>query len=118
LFIIFCFTSCLHNKELKGFIEIENQIKPDTINSITINRGILTLDKKYTLLSNSFLIYQDSFPNWIKDHNNPDFKSKDYIFKPFITDIEPPYILYKYKKEKYFYIVKNNDTLRFELGKF
>jgi hypothetical protein len=52
LFIIFCFTSC--STQLKGFIEIENQIKPDTINSITINRGILRLDKKYTLLSNSF----------------------------------------------------------------
>jgi hypothetical protein len=65
LFIIFVLLVVFTTK-LKGFIEIENQIKPDTINSITINRGILRLDKKYTLLSNSFLIYQDSFPNWIK----------------------------------------------------
>jgi hypothetical protein len=116
--ILFCFESCLHNKKLEGFIEVESEIKSDTITSVTINRGILTLNKKHTLFSNCFLIYNDSFPKWIQDHGAPDYSFDEYIFKPRITDIETPYVLYKFKDEKYFYIIKNNDTLRFELGDF
>ena len=101
-----------------GFVEIEGEIKADTIKSVTINRGILTLDKKHTLFSNCVLIYNDSFPKWIQDHGEPDFSSDQYFFKPRITDIEAPYVLYKFKNEKYFYIIKNRDTLKFELGEF
>jgi hypothetical protein len=36
---IFVLLVVFTTKELKGFIEIENQIKPDTINSITINKS-------------------------------------------------------------------------------
>jgi hypothetical protein len=116
--ILLCFTSCLHNKELKGFVEIESEINTDTIKSVTINRGILTLNKKYTLFSNCFLIYNDSFPKWIQDHGEPDFSFDEYVFKPSITDIDAPYVLYKFKNEKYFYLIKNNDTLKFELGEY
>lgn len=112
------FQSCLHNNKLDGFVEVQSEIKSDTIKSVTINRGILTLDKKYTLFSNCFLIYKDSFPKWIEDYGEPDIKSTDYVFNPYITDIKTPYVLYKFKDEKYFYIVKNNDTLKFELGDF
>jgi hypothetical protein len=112
------FQSCRHNNKLDGFVEVQSEIKSDTIKSVTINRGILTLDKKYTLFSNCFLIYKDSFPKWIEDHGAPDFSFDEYIFEPSITDIDPPYVLYKFKDEKYFYVVKNNDTLKFELGDF
>ena len=79
---------------------------------------ILTLNKTHYLHGNSFLVYKDSFPKWIEDHGEPDFSFDEYIFEPSITDIDPPYVLYKFKDEKYFYVVKNNDTLKFELGDF
>jgi hypothetical protein len=116
--ILLCFQSCLHNKELEGFVEFEGEIKADTIKSVTINRGILTLDKKHTLFSNCILIYNDSFPKWIKDHGKPDYSFDEYVFRPRITDIEAPYILYKHKNEDFFYVIKNGDTLKFKLGDF
>ena len=118
IFILFCFQSCIHNSKLEGFIELKSEIKADTIKSTSINRGILTLNKEYYLHGNSILIYNDSFPKWIQDHGEPDFSSDQYFFKPRITDIEAPYVLYKNKNEKYFYIIKNNDTLKFELGEY
>ncbi|MBE9577419.1 hypothetical protein [Flavobacterium proteolyticum] len=118
LFLILLLTGCLHQEKIQGFIKVEDEITADTIESVTINRGILTLNKKYTLFSNCFLIYKDSFPKWIEDYGEPDIKSDDYFFEPFITDIKPPYVIYKFKNEKYFYIIKNNDTLKFELGDF
>lgn len=118
ILILLCFESCIQNNKLEGFIVLKSEIKEDTIKSISINRGILTLNKEYYLHGNSILIYKDSFPKWIQDHGEPDFSFNKYIFKPFITDIEAPYVLYKNKNEEYFYVIKNNDTLKFELGEY
>lgn len=118
ILILLCLESCIHNNKLEGFIEFKSEIQTDTIKSISINRGILTLDKKHTLFSNCILIYKDSFPKWIEDHGKPDFSFDEYVFKPRITDIDAPYVLYKFKNEKYFYIIKKNDTLKFELGEY
>ncbi len=112
------FQSCFNNNKLNGFIEVQSEIKSKKIKTVTINRGILTLNKTHYLHGNSFLVYKDSFPKWIEDHGEPDFSFDEYIFEPSITDIDPPYVLYKFKDEKYFYVVKNNDTLKFELGDF
>lgn len=116
ILIVLCFESCIHNKKIEGFIETRHEIPAETITSMTINREILTLNKKHSLFSNSFLIYKDSFPKWIQDKNRPDISLDEYIFKPFITDIDVPYVLYKNKGEEFFYIIKNKDTLKFELG--
>lgn len=119
ILFIFCFQSCDLNKKKGGFIEYKSEIKSDTIKLMTIDRGVLTLNKKHYLSSsNCLFIYKDSFPKWIQDHNKPDFSFDEYVFIPRITDIDPPYILYKFKNEKYFYIIKNNDTLKFELDDF
>ncbi|MBC7749529.1 MAG: hypothetical protein H7Z76_13310 [Methylotenera sp.] len=118
MLILLCFESCVHSNELNDFIEFKSEIKADTIKSISTNRGILTLNKEHYLHGNSILIYKDTFPKWIKDHGKPDFSFDEYAFKPFITDIDAPYVLYKFKNEKYFFVIKNNDTLKFRLDNF
>lgn len=118
ILILLCCVSCIHNKKIEGFIEIKDEIKKETITSVTINRGILSLNENYRLFSNCSLVYKDSFPNWIQDHDKPDFSVNEYVFEPFITDIDAPYLLYKNKNEDFFYVIKNNDTLKFKLGNF
>lgn len=115
--IFILFSSCERHKN-DDFIKIQDEINSAKITKFEMNRGDITLNNNYTLLSNSYLIYENNFPKWIKDHNNPEFKSDDYLFKPYISDIDVPYILFKKKNEDVFYVVKYGDTLKFKLGDF
>lgn len=117
LFLIFLFSlSCTKNNFTS--IQIKNEIKKTLINKFEINRGIVKLNNKFYFYSNCSLVNKKNIPNWIIDKNSPDVSFKEYEFHPCITDIDIPYELFKFKNDKYFYILKNKDTLKFELNEF
>ena len=119
IFLTFLFTSCKKEND-SNFIDKETTIDCDSITELNLNRGILTmknLNNKYIVYSWCNLIYKDSFPKWIKDKGKPDYTSNKYQFKPCISDIEIPYLIFKRKNENFFSLVKNKDTLIFKIAK-
>lgn len=101
-------------------IEIVNNTVLNGIDvySVNVNRGVVSFNDRYYLFSNSELIFDDTFPSWIKDRNKPDFSFGKYEFEPTITDIDVPFRLLKYGYEDFFYVIKNGDTLKFKIGEF
>ena len=105
--ILFLFVSC-KKEENFNFIECKNENKIDTITNTKLNRGVLTMlgkKDKYYLASWSLLIYKDSFPKWIEDNNKPDFSISNYKFKPDISNISAPYIIFKDENNCFFNIL-------------
>jgi hypothetical protein len=102
----------------EDFITKEMKIESDTIRKLELNRGILTMRsfRNYIhMYSWCPLVYKNSFPSWIEDKHEPDFSFDKYIFEPCISDIDLPYEIYKKANENYFFIVKNQDTLKFKI---
>ena len=118
IFFILLFTCCGKDNDFK-FIDRKTVIDSDTITKIEENRGILTMKsfrfRKYNVYSWSELDYKDTFPKWIIDKHKPDISVGNYKFKPQITDIDLPYVIYKRKEENCFYLIKNSDTLKFKI---
>ena len=110
---------CKNDNDFK-FVEKGTIINLDTIKELNINRGILTLKsfrlKEYNLYSWCPLIYNDTFPDWIKDKGKPDFSFNEYKFQPAISDVDIPYLIYKKQNEDCFYVIKNADTLKFKIA--
>ena len=100
-------------------VDSKTVIDFDTVTKENLNRGILTLKSsklnEYNLNSDCELIYKDTFPSWIEDYHGPDYSTKKYHFRPQISDIQLPYIIYKRKDDNYIQIIKNSDTLKFKL---
>jgi hypothetical protein len=116
LILILLFMNC--QKETKSSIlQCNDEIKADTITEIIMNRGgicMKNLENKYCTDSWCSLVYKDTFPNWIEDHNKPDYSFTKYTFTPQISDIDVPYVIIKKRNECFFTIIKNGDTLKFE----
>jgi hypothetical protein len=117
LVLIFLFSlSCTKNNFTP--IKIKDEINKTLINKTEINRGIVKLNNEFYFYSNCSMVNKKNIPNWIIDKNSPEVSFKEYDFHPRITDIGVPYVLFKFKNDKYFYILKNKDTLKFELNEF
>lgn len=116
MLFILLFFNC-KRKEESNFIDCGQEIIINEVYRCDINRGTVSLKSfKGTLAVTSmcYLVYEGSFPKWIKDNNKPDFSLTKYKFIPTISDIEAPFKLYKNKNECYFYVIKNKDTLKFK----
>ncbi|MCU0384270.1 MAG: hypothetical protein MUF68_09425 [Cyclobacteriaceae bacterium] len=117
LIFVFLISSCkTDNKQIE--INKETELYGIEIYSESVNRGIVSFNDTYYLFSNSALVFNDTFPSWIKDRDKADFSFKKYKFEPTITDIDVPFRLLKYKNEDFFYVIKNSDTLKFRIGEF
>jgi hypothetical protein len=116
IIVIFLLFSC-NKKENFNFVKFETIIYNDTIKKIELDRGILKLNNYY-LGGSSQLIYKDTFPKWIKDFNSPEFSFSDYKFKPSISDIEPPYIIFKNQNDSILNVIKYKDSLKFKIQNF
>ena len=114
--VLFLLISC-RKEDNSDFIECNTEILRDSIYKSSLNRGTLAFRGKisYSLYGSCSLIYNDTFPDWIQDYSKPDYSFNEYVFRPKISDIDVPYLLFKKKNECYFYVVKNNDTLKFKL---
>lgn len=115
-FIVLLLNSC-NKKNNFNFVKYETKIDNDIIKSIELNRGVIKLDSYY-LNDNCQFIYKNTIPNWLKDLNKPDFSFVNYKFKPRISDIEIPYVIFKNENDSLFYIVKFGDTLKFKIIDF
>lgn len=118
LVFIFMLFSC--KNENQRFITSKTVANYDSIKRVKIDRGILIMENfnftgDYVVYSYCPLIYTDTFPSWITDKRKPEFSISEYKFKPKISDIEVPYVLFKNRNEDYFYIIKNKDTLKFRI---
>jgi len=116
--LIIAFISC--KEESSKFITDKTIINFDSIKRVKIDRGILTMKNfnfrgDYDVYSDCLLIYNETFPSWIKDNGKPDFSVTEYKFEPKISDIEIPYVVFKKRNERYFYVIKNSDTLKFRI---
>lgn len=81
----------------------------DSVYKTYINRGVLKINNSYYINSNSFLIKNNKIPQWLLEEGKEVY---------FIDDVIPPYFLFKKRGNDYFFIIKNNDTLKFKLGEF
>lgn len=109
--------SCKKNNN-SNFINHKTLISNDTIKITSIDRGIITMKslyREYLVHSWCPLVYKGTFPNWIKDNRKPIYSFNNYIFKPDISNIDYPYIIFKKENENYFYVIKNQDTLSFSI---
>lgn len=116
-FLIFILNFACLNNDIST-IKFKDEIKKTTITEFQINRGIIKLNNEFHFYSNCSLINKKIIPKWIMDEHSPDASLKKYEFHPQLSDIEVPYDLIKYKNENVFYILKNSDTLQFELKEF
>lgn len=117
MFLFFSMLACKKTIN-EDFISKKMKIERDTIRVIELNRGILKLKSfrnNIHLYSWCPLVYKNAFPSWIEDKDAPDFSFDKYVFKPYISDIDLPYEIYKKANENYFYIYKNKDTLKFKI---
>ena len=112
--LLLVYNNCKKIEE-KKFVNCNTTIINDSIYKINLNRGTLTLNNNYNLYSGSPLMYDKKFPSWIKDYDRPDYSLNNYIFEPDINDIKPPFKLFKQKDSCFFYVIKNNDTLKFKI---
>jgi hypothetical protein len=112
--LLLVYNNCKKIEE-KEFVNCNTTIINDSIYKININRGTLTLNNNYNFFGSYPLIFNEKFPTWIKDYDSPDYSFNKYIFEPDIYDIKPPYIIYKQQDSCFFYIIKNNDTLKFKI---
>lgn len=90
-----------------NFVVKNTTIDSGFIRRIEINRGILTMKNfagDFYVYSWCPVIYNKSKPNLIKNRE-----------KLQISDIEAPYKIFKTKNENFFSIIKNADTLKFEI---
>ena len=69
---------------------------------------------EYLVYEWSPLIYKESFPTWITKESKRDFSTRPY---PAISDIQLPYYIHKRGNDEFFYLIKNNDSLKFKLQK-
>lgn len=112
---IFIFQSC-NNKYSKSFKIEEKDSLSINVTKFDMDHGVIRLNRKHLLFSASHLVDNKSYPNWLKPKHKPLFVlpgGKKYT--PSIGDVVPPYKLYKYKGDDFFYVVKYNDTLKFKL---
>ena len=115
LLIILCFNySCIDYK-VRDQVDFERELTME-VNNIKGSRGVLILNNKFMLSASCLLVYDKSFPTWIKeDDSYVIYRPKNHVFSPYITDIPTPYKLIKKKNTDFFHIIKFNDTLKFEL---
>ncbi len=115
IFLFVCF-SCTEDNRYK-LIQLDSEIEifvKDTKNE----RGVLILNRSYIVSGACPLDYEIVYPDWIREDDSFFYRTKDYVFKPAICDIKPPYKLIKKKNTDFFEIIKFKDTLTFKIIEF
>lgn len=98
--------SCKKKNNL-NFIRNNTVIDSGFVRRVEENRGVLTMKNfsgDYYVFSWCPLMSTKSLPNWVRDKEVQD-----------ISDIDPPYKIFKTKNENVFSIIKNGDTLKFKI---
>lgn len=115
--MLFCFgfSSCRQKERHYTKIVRETQLS-DTISMFRIDRGVAFLNEKYILFCWSPLICDSTYPKWIKRRHPPILDLSNSEYNPTIEDIPVPYKLIKEKGSNYFTVIKNSDSLKFELN--
>jgi len=94
------------------YISIDRStILNDTIKRFSINRGVLILNKKYTLPSYCPVIGNKPDVDWLKYGS----RNEENIT---VGDIKKPFVLKKKKGENYILLIKSKDSVKFELLEF
>lgn len=87
----------------------ETTIKQDTIRKKNRERGNVVCNDRYRITSISYFVNeQKSIPDWLKNQ----YKNNQPIH---FCEIDLPFVLFKESGDEYFYVIKNNDTLKFKL---
>lgn len=116
LFILIVLVSCndLRYKRSK-LVLTETAIKQDTIKERFMSRGSVVYNGYYSITTISYLVNdKKTIPNWLKNKNwvKKRYENNELIY---INDIDLPFVLFKESGDEYFYVIKNNDTLKFKL---
>jgi len=107
-FILFRISAC--NSDSKEFHIVENTELEITVKKTFMDRGIIYLNDAYFLRSWCGLITPP--PNWLKKSIYQYNENKTRID---FEIMKPPFRFIKHKGEKEFYVIKNQDTLKFRL---
>lgn len=107
--------SCKNNDNL-NYIEINlNSEEIIDVQKFRNNRGSSILNEEFIIFSYCPLDFEDNYPEWIKRRDEPIFSLKNSKNIPTLYDIRVPYRLIKHKNEDFFYVIKNNDSLKFQM---
>jgi len=91
--------------------------KESEINTIVAkawaNHGAVIINDSFVIPGGNKLV--SAKPSWLVDENPPIVEFPGYKFTPRIIDIDPPFQILKEKETFEFIVIKNNDTLTFEL---
>ena len=110
-----CLTGCKHHVENSRYVEINWKSNLDLeVESYTNDRGYGIINEKYWLPSNSKIKGNES---QIKNLILKGYFNLDYIRPiPRISDLKLPYTIHKAANNNQFFVLKEIDTLEFELA--
>lgn len=114
---VLIFSSCKKFPNYRGtLIEYETSLSIE-VKKAPINRGVLMLNNKYFIETNTPLVLLDTFPDFIKDNEDLKIKINNWkIVDNFhLSEIQPNYYLIKEKMSNTFFVIKDEDTLIFKL---
>lgn len=103
----------LFNEEDLPMVNKETEIEV-LVEEIEINRGVTTINNEFVIFLASMLDSEKK-PYWLESRIKSIRKPKNTENLFYLSDITPPYHLLKKKNENILTVIKNRDTLRFEL---
>ncbi len=121
LILLTLIISC-NNKSKKEedfvFLNFKDSLSINVL-KIDTKRKTLFLNDSVVLNTTSALIYESHNPTWLfKKTKNKKLLDDKYVYRPTISEINPPYKLIKEENSNTYKVIKDTDTLYFIFSGF